>query len=456
MPGRNLPNIRWTKRDAARISQLVRRFNAKLTRTIKKKGESYASVLPPRLNSSQLQEELKKGSRADFNRQIAQYERFLRPGMEEMVETKGAPTTKWQKKEAQYLQRRILNQKKREIEHLKPSPLYGNERKVSDLLLDRPEPDINTMSAKGIEDYFVRLNRILSANYSSEKQRRYIDNYLKAIQENLGSTGEIESIISRLVEMDPALVVDALSQAGESDPRLDFYFYLDPLTAQQKLSRATEAWRQYERETTTDPKDCRVWAFGVVEVGNTQNFYWGKTLDEFMERFLTKDCHTCYFHNLKFDGEFILHWLLTNGYTWVKEKKEAQDKTFTTLISDMGQFYTIDIYKKWDKTNRNQIALHLIDSLKILPLSVKEIAGAFKMSIQKTEIDYDKIRPVGYEMDETEREYLYNDCAIIAKALENQFQQGLKKLTQASNAFHDYKERVGKKQYAAWFPAAEV
>lgn len=209
-------------------------------------------------------------------------------------------------------------------------------------------------------------------------------------------------------------------------------------------------------ETTTDPKDCRVWAFGAVEVGNTQNFYWGKTLDEFMERFLTKDCHTCYFHNLKFDGEFILHWLLTNGYTWVKEKKEAQDKTFTTLISDMGQFYTIDIYKKWDKTNRNQIALHLIDSLKILPLSVKEIAGAFKMPIQKTEIDYDKIRPIGYEMDETEREYLYNDCAIIAKALENQFQQGLKKLTQASNAFHDYKERVGKKQYAAWFPTAEV
>lgn len=250
MPGRNLPNIRWSKRDAARISQLVRRFNAKLTRTIKKKGESYASILPPRLNSSQLQEELKKDSRADFNRRIAQYERFLRPGMEELVETKGGPTTKWQKKEAQYLQRRILNQKKREIEHLKPSPLYGNERKVSDLLLDRPEPDINTMSAKGIEDYFVRLNRLLSANYSSEKQQRYIDNYLKAIQDNLGSTGEIESIISRLVEIDPALVVDALSQAGESDPRLDFYFYLDPLTAQQKLSRATEAWRQYEREIT--------------------------------------------------------------------------------------------------------------------------------------------------------------------------------------------------------------
>ena len=31
-----------------------------------------------------------------------------------------------------------------------------------------------------------------------------------------------------------------------------------------------------------------------------------------------------YFHNLKFDGSFILNYLLSNGYTWVKEKQELK------------------------------------------------------------------------------------------------------------------------------------
>lgn len=25
-------------------------------------------------------------------------------------------------------------------------------------------------------------------------------------------------------------------------------------------------------ETTTDPNDCRVWAYGICEIGNTDNF----------------------------------------------------------------------------------------------------------------------------------------------------------------------------------------
>ena len=47
-----------------------------------------------------------------------------------------------------------------------------------------------------------------------------------------------------------------------------------------------------------------------------------------------------YFHNLKFDGTFILDWLLNNGYEY-KDDLSKVDKGFNALIGDMGQFYSI-------------------------------------------------------------------------------------------------------------------
>jgi hypothetical protein len=62
-------------------------------------------------------------------------------------------------------------------------------------------------------------------------------------------------------------------------------------------------------ETTTDPNDCRVWAYGWMEIFNKDNYRIGNSLDEFMlwVEIVKADL---YFHNLKFDGAFISNWLL--------------------------------------------------------------------------------------------------------------------------------------------------
>ena len=31
-------------------------------------------------------------------------------------------------------------------------------------------------------------------------------------------------------------------------------------------------------ETTTDPNDCRVWAYAICEIGNINNFYYGNSI----------------------------------------------------------------------------------------------------------------------------------------------------------------------------------
>ena len=118
-------------------------------------------------------------------------------------------------------------------------------------------------------------------------------------------------------------------------------------------------------ETTVDPEDCRVWAWAITEIGNVSNFKYGNSLEEFMSLIETMPNDTYYFHNLRFDGEFILYYLLKNGYEYVKNKKNLYTKSFSCLISDKNVFYTLEIcfYKKGDIIKK----VTIYDSLKILP-----------------------------------------------------------------------------------------
>ena len=50
-------------------------------------------------------------------------------------------------------------------------------------------------------------------------------------------------------------------------------------------------------ETTTDPNDCRVWAYGWMEIFNKDNYKIGNRLDEFME-WVERIKSDIYFHNL--------------------------------------------------------------------------------------------------------------------------------------------------------------
>lgn len=202
-------------------------------------------------------------------------------------------------------------------------------------------------------------------------------------------------------------------------------------------------------ETTTDPKDCRVWAYGICEIGKPENFIYGNNITDFME-WCKKNPATYYFHNLKFDGEFILCWLFENGYKHVGVIEDLNTKTFCSLISDKGQFYSLEICfeRKGKKLNKTII----YDSLKILPFGVEQIAKGFNLPISKLEIDYDEYREEGHILTTEEVDYLRNDVDIVARALHTIFEQGLTKMTQGSNALFDYKRIVTAKNFDKWFP----
>ena len=206
-------------------------------------------------------------------------------------------------------------------------------------------------------------------------------------------------------------------------------------------------------ETTTDENDCRVWAWAVSEIGNPNYWNFGNSIDRFFLFCQSIGNSKLYFHNLKFDGEFIFHWLFENGFKHVEDKKDEDTKTFSTLISNTGAFYSIRIVFK--KGNKKKHYIEIFDSLKILPFPVADIAKAFNLPISKLEIDYDMYRPVGYMLNQTEIDYIRNDVEIVARALDVLFKQGLTKMTQASNALFDYKNTVTKKNFERWFPTPD-
>ena len=205
---------------------------------------------------------------------------------------------------------------------------------------------------------------------------------------------------------------------------------------------STENWIEKDGES-------RVWAYAICEIDNPDNFIYGNNLDDFFRWcFRNKRKNdTLYFHNLRFDGEYIFYYLLTHGYEVVRTKNEIHDKSFLCLISDTGMFYSIEIYETAGKYP-NKVTI--FDSLKILNFSVEQIAKDFSLPIRKLELDYDTYREVGHELTPHEIDYIRCDVEIMARALNIMFKEELTKMTIGSDALHSFKSMVS--SFNLYFP----
>lgn len=200
-------------------------------------------------------------------------------------------------------------------------------------------------------------------------------------------------------------------------------------------------------ETVNNEDDCRVWCWAGIELYE-RSCNTGKDIESFMEWLCSIENNSVvYFHNLKFDGEFIVYYMLTHDYVLIKEgKKKKASNTFQTLIGDMGQWYSVTINLGNGKT------VVLYDSLKIWNFSLSELAPSMGMDIGKGEIDYNAYRPVGYEPTAEEWDYVKRDVLITCKAIQVTHSRGYTKMTAGSNALWDYRSSLDKKQWKYWFP----
>lgn len=190
-------------------------------------------------------------------------------------------------------------------------------------------------------------------------------------------------------------------------------------------------------ETTTDPDDCRVWAYAVCDIRNPDFVVYGNSMEDFIEWCRTAANCQLYFHNLGFDGAFIIDWLEKHQWLWVEDAKQTSDQTYTTLISDMNQMYQITLYfTKYSKVK-------IYDSLKVIPLSVARMAKDYGLEEGKGELDYEAYREPGHELTDEEKDYIRRDVQIVARVLVDFIDEGLTKMTAGSNALYTYKQMLG-------------
>ena len=190
-------------------------------------------------------------------------------------------------------------------------------------------------------------------------------------------------------------------------------------------------------ETTTQVDDCRVWAWCSCEIGNIDNLVYGNDMSTFMKWCERVAPCQMYFHNLGFDGCFILDYIMKHGWEWVDDSWRSAPKTFTTLISNTNMMYCITLYF----TKKKKVVIY--DSLKIIPLSVKNMARAYGLEEGKGDLDYTSYREVGHLLTLEERDYIRRDVQIVAQVMEIYLTDGLRKMTAGSNALFDYKQMCG-------------
>ena len=202
-------------------------------------------------------------------------------------------------------------------------------------------------------------------------------------------------------------------------------------------------------ETNNSVSECRVWAWGALDLV-FDDFYHGNSIETFFDYAKELLNTRLYFHNLKFDGAFIVNYLLSHNYTHTKSRKLFENE-FSTLISDMGQWYSI-------RVNFGGHILEIYDSLKLIPMPVANIPKAFGFETveEKGEIDYNLIRPEDYCPTPEEIEYIYHDCSIVARDLKFYIDMDLKRMTIGSNALNFYKGIVGgDEKFKKKFPPPE-
>lgn len=201
-----------------------------------------------------------------------------------------------------------------------------------------------------------------------------------------------------------------------------------------------------------------VWAAVYNEIGKEDpvilhsiSEFWAAMLE------LAKDRNVlAYFHNLKFDGEFILDYLIRvlgykqgfvddkpeNGF---KKPLELKDQELAYVISDRGMWYSITI-------SVNGHFIQFRDSLKLLPFALRKLGKDFKTKHQKLDMDYVGERYAGCEITPEEQDYIKNDALVLSEALEVAFSCGFNSLTIGSACLSNFKSLYDKNVLSAMFP----
>lgn len=214
-------NIRWRAKDSKRLANTVRNFNSKITRTLNKHPE-LAPFLPDRITTSEIRNKVK--TRADFNREIKSYQRFMRRGAEAPVTNeKGLMLTKWEKQEVGIKVGTINRQRARERKKADVSPYKGNMHTIAEANLLNKKYNFEGIEPKRWKTYVRNVEKQVMSNYTRERDEQYKENYLRAL-DNALSHDDARRVKEVVQKIDATKFKDLYF----ASPELEIGFIYDP------------------------------------------------------------------------------------------------------------------------------------------------------------------------------------------------------------------------------------
>lgn len=225
-------NIKWRKSDREKISNTVRQFNAKITRTLKKHPE-FAPYLPEKITVKELTANIR--TRKDFNREVNSFSRFLKKGVEKPYTSKnGIKTTTWQRKEIGYKVAQINRKRTLERKRANVSTYKGTMGSIQANNLNPKKYNIDKIRPQEWNKFIETVEKQVKSNYNYDKMVRYKENYIKGIYNVFGAKGN--DIIGIVKNIPP----DKFTDLFYNDPVLQIDFIYDPIEVDLKIESIIE------------------------------------------------------------------------------------------------------------------------------------------------------------------------------------------------------------------------
>lgn len=217
-------NIKWREQDEKELRRVVRNFNDKLRRLVKK-NPANSNILPQFWNEKTQEfenritiEQIKDliATRQDYNRQLNMLKRFSRRGAEQIVETGsdyGARTTKWQEQEQKRLVQTINRRRKARLDTLNAIEVMNASGKLGYTLgqmfgmgladqnkLKPTQAFTRGQTQKDIKWKWRALQTEVKDTYYNERDEMLKENYIKALTENFDAD-DIKDVIANIRSM---------------------------------------------------------------------------------------------------------------------------------------------------------------------------------------------------------------------------------------------------------------
>lgn len=197
-----------------------------------------------------------------------------------------------------------------------------------------------------------------------------------------------------------------------------------------------------------------IWLWDICKMTNLEHIQ-GTTIESFIDQIKEIAPATFYSHNLKFDGSFIIYYLIKSKFEYTENSKKLESNQYTCLINDQNDVFNIKICFEKKKGSNAKRQVEFRDSSKKIRGSVKQIALSYNLPIKKLEIDHVKSRTIDYKPTSEELEYIKHDTEIIAQVLRGFYEKGMTALTAPSDALKAYKD-YNKKWFKYLFPVLDL